>query len=236
MWPRRTDMPLVLHDVAEQLEALLLAHLHHDGAEPVEIGGLDRETSLPARIAQVLVAARRFLALHQIGVEGGREDVEPRRHPFAVRAERERREVGGGRRLDRDQELLAMQRLELGGDRGEGVDRAAAGAVLVDGALHELLGARAPVLEVDPVFLAEGVAHRPHVLGDGRTVDRRPPSPSWRPRSAAACGRAPDRRRPRRWSASARAREPRRAPARQAEISATDWSGLPTVTTVSLPT
>ena len=65
-----------------------------------------------------------------------------------------------------------MQRLELGGDGGEGVDRAAAGAVLVDGALHELLGARAPVLEIDAVFLAEGVAHRPHVFGDGGAVDR----------------------------------------------------------------
>ena len=197
------------------LQALLLAHLHHDGAEPVEIGGLDREPSLPARIEQVLVAARRLLALHQVGVERGREDVEPRRHPFAVRAERERREILGGRRLDRDQELLAMQRLELRGDRGEGVDRAAAGAVLVDRALHELLGARAPVLEVDAVLLAEGVAHRPHVLGDGGTVDRHhflllgagdQPLRAVGPLIGGDLGDA---------SAPARTREPRRAPARQ---------------------
>ncbi len=46
-----------LHDVAEELQALLLAHLHHDGAEPVEVRGLDRKPSLPARIEQVLVAS-----------------------------------------------------------------------------------------------------------------------------------------------------------------------------------
>ena len=48
-----------------------------------------------------------------------------------------------------------MQRLELGRDRREGVDRAAAGACLGHGALHQVLGARAPVLKVDAVFLAK---------------------------------------------------------------------------------
>ena len=120
-----------------------------------------------------------------------------------------------------------MQRLELGGDGGEGVDRAAAGAVLVDRALHELLGARAPVLEVDAVALAEGVAHRPHVLGDGGTVDHHrllflgagdQPLRAVGPLIGGDLGDA---------SASARARGPAPSTSAAAKISATDCEELP---------
>ncbi len=64
-----------------------------------------------------------------------------------------------------------MQRLELGRDCRKGVDQAAARAGLGHGALHQVLRARAPVLEVDAVFRLEGIGDRFHVLGNGRTVD-----------------------------------------------------------------
>ena len=64
-----------------------------------------------------------------------------------------------------------MQRLELCRHGGEAVDRAASGAALRHGALNQVLRARAPILELDAVFLLEGGDHRVHVGRHGGTVD-----------------------------------------------------------------
>ena len=63
------------------------------------------------------------------------------------------------------QHALAVQRFHLGGAGLDGVDLVAAGALLDQRALQDALGARAPELQLDAVFLGERGDQHAHVVG-----------------------------------------------------------------------
>ena len=117
-------------DVAEQLQAALLADRLHQAAEPVAVVGLDAELALPLAVGEVVVALRQIVLLDEPRVVGGDEDVVARADPFAVRTDRRRREIGERRRCDLLQQLLAVERFHRGGVGLEDVDVEAVAARL----------------------------------------------------------------------------------------------------------
>ena len=164
VWPLRTDMPLVCTMSRKSATPLSSPSLS-DRREPGRVVGLDRKPALPARVPELFVGLRHLVGADQIGVVGGGEKVEVDADIFAVRLQRLRHHGGGQRRLHGIQQLFAMQRLQRRRAGVIGVGRTAAGAALVERALHDRLGAAAPDLDVDAVFLLEGV-------DDGRRVVR----------------------------------------------------------------
>ncbi len=81
---------VLLHDLAEQLEALRLSDLGHHAGEPFAVVGLDAEAALPARMGELFPGLGQLLFLHGLRVVGRRVDVHARADPFAVRSQRGR--------------------------------------------------------------------------------------------------------------------------------------------------
>ncbi len=142
---------------------------------------------------EVLIGLRQVGLLDLTGVVGGGENLHAVADPFPMRGDRRRNEVAQNRRLDRLQELLAVhappsprRRSRTRRHRsGRRAPRSTARWMM----FSEL---RAPDLRLDAVFLLEGGGQRRHVVDRRRRVDREACLPSWRPRSASACGRRPD--------------------------------------------
>ena len=151
-------------DVAEKPQAPVLADFLDHHREPVDVLGLDAQAPFPLRVEKVLVGLGKLLLLHQVRVVGVDEHVETRPDPFAVRPDRLGHEVREMRRVRPLQQLLAVQRLELGTVGLDDIEVEAAGACLRDDALHHLFGARAPELQLHPVLLVERRGERIEIL------------------------------------------------------------------------
>ena len=169
-------------DVAEQLQALRLAEAEHDLREPVVVLGLDREPPLPARVEQVAVGLRQLVLFDQVGVVGLHEGIEIDRGPFAVGRDRSRDEIGEQRRLHLGEQLLARQRLERRARRHHDADLVAARLGLVEHARHHGFGIPAPGLDLDAVFLGEGLGQRSPCRQPGSSRRTSARLPSWRRR------------------------------------------------------
>ena len=165
-------MPLVVDDLLEHLARPLLADLAEDAGQPVGIFLLDAEPALPLRVGEVLPRLRQLLFLHELGVVGLHEHVEPRAHPFAVRTDRRGDQVGVMRALDELENLLARQRLQLGSVGLDDVDGMAAGARFLKRAVEDGLGAGAPDAGLDAVLLLVGLDDRTEVGRLRGRVDR----------------------------------------------------------------
>ena len=142
-------------DGAEELEPLGLAHHGEQLAEPVIVARLDAQAPLPARIAQVVVGFRQLVLAHRLRVVFLDPHREEGRRPLAVRRHARGGEVLVARRLDRREQLLAMQRLELARAGQHDVDVVSPGARLGHGAHQHLVGAGAPRVHLDAVLLLE---------------------------------------------------------------------------------
>ena len=122
-------------------------------------------------VEQVLPRLRQLLLLHEPGVVGLHEDIEARAHPFAVRTNRGRNQVGMVRALDELKDLLAVHRLQLGTVGLDDVHGETAGAALLHGAIEDGLGPGAPDAGLDPVFLLERLDDGAEVVRLGGGVD-----------------------------------------------------------------
>ena len=158
-------------DLGEDFSSSLFADLVEHAREPVGVLLLDTEPALPFRVGEVFPRRRQLLLLHEVGVVCLHEDVEPRPHPFAVRADCLRDQVRMVWALHDLQDLLTVQRLQFRAVGLDDVDGEAAGAALLHRAVEHGLGASAPQADVDAVGLLERLDNRTEVACLGRGVD-----------------------------------------------------------------
>src|SRR3989475_1379916 len=154
----------------KEREPLLLAHRLHHGAEPVDVARLDPHLAREARAKEVLIAVGNVARFDELGVVRDREEVEPVGDIVTVLGERGGGQIGEVRTIELFEQPLAVHGLHLGPVGLEDVAGEAPGARFGDGALQNLLRARAPKLDLHPRFLLEGLGDRHRVLEVERGV------------------------------------------------------------------
>src|SRR5256885_1944696 len=163
--PHRCEAP-------EEREPLLLAHALDQRGEPEDVGRLDREAPVPARLQKVLVRRRQLGGLHEPRVVAEDEEREARRNPLAmVPGKGRRRELGEHRRIEILEQLLATQCLHAMRAGLEDIGAVVRRACLGERPLHDLLRRAAPVDELYAVLLLEGGGERAAVLHGHRAVE-----------------------------------------------------------------
>ncbi len=140
-------------DVLEDLPASRVADVGEDAGKPVGVLLLDAELPLPLRAGEILPRLRQVRFLHQLRVVRLHEDVQPRPGPFTVRQDRRRDQVSEIRTLHELEDVLTVQRLELGSVGLDNVDGEPARAILLDGPGDDVLGTASPDRHLDAVFL-----------------------------------------------------------------------------------
>ena len=131
----------------------------------------DAELVLPSRICQIGIAFRQLTFVHGAGVIGGDKNVVARADPFVMRTDCFRLEIGESRRGDALQQLFPLQRLHRNRPRLDRIDSEAAAARFEHGALQDVVGAAAPQLQPQAVFLLKCLAQRSFVVDGLGGVD-----------------------------------------------------------------
>ena len=161
------------HQVAEESQALVAAaHDVDDGREPVLVLRLDAELAFPLGIEQVGVGPGQLVPREQLRVVGLHPHRQQRRRPLLVRRNRAGLQVGVDGHVDRQQDLLARERLHLGRAEMDDVDVVSSRGGFGRRPLEHAIRTGTPDGDLDAVFRFEGLDESRQVLFGDRGVER----------------------------------------------------------------